>query len=191
VSGGIEIPGLASFLSDPSDGTATVVQGLDSFPADERPNTREVNTVHLAWDVMVGIGTLLSLLSAWYALAWIFRRDMPRSKLFLRAASVAGVASVLAMEAGWVVTEVGRQPWIVRGHMKVEDAATTNEGVWITFIVVVAIYLALATTVVLVLRSMSRRFRQQAELVDSDVPYGPREPGPGSRPTEEPEPVGG
>jgi cytochrome d ubiquinol oxidase subunit I len=114
---------------------------------------------------------------------------MPRSKLFLRVASVAGVAAVLAMEAGWVVTEVGRQPWIVRGHMKVEDAATGNEGVWITFIVVVIIYLALATTVVLVLRNMSRRFRRQAELVDSDVPYGPREPLPEA--TEEAEPVGG
>jgi cytochrome d ubiquinol oxidase subunit I len=189
VTGGIPIPGFASWLSDPSTGTSTVIQGLDSFPADERPTTREVNTVHLAWDVMVGIGTLLFLLSAWYAIAWIFRRDMPRSKLFLRVASGAGVAAVLAMEAGWVVTEVGRQPWIVRGQMKVEDAATGNEGVWITFIVVVAIYLTLATTLVLVLRSMSRRFRQQAELVDTDVPYGPREPGPETAP--ETEHVGG
>jgi cytochrome bd ubiquinol oxidase subunit I len=189
VTGGIAIPGLASWLSDPSTGTSTVVQGLDSFPADERPTTGQVNTVHLAWDVMVGLGTLLFLLSAWYWLAWIFRRDMPRSRLFLWVASGAGVAAVLAMEAGWVVTEVGRQPWIVRNHMKVEDAATTNDGVWITFIVVVAIYLALATTVVLVLRSMSRRFRQQSELVDSDVPYGPRELR--SEPTEETERVGG
>jgi cytochrome d ubiquinol oxidase subunit I len=189
VTGGIAIPGLASWLSDPSTGTSTVVQGLDAFPSDERPTTGEVNTVHLAWDVMVGLGTLLFLLSAWYWIAWIFRRDMPRSKLFLRVASVAGVAAVLAMEAGWVVTEVGRQPWIVKGHMKVEDAATGNEGVWITFIVVVVIYLALATTVVLVLRSMSRRFRRQAELVDDDVPYGPREPLPEA--TEEAEPVGG
>jgi cytochrome bd ubiquinol oxidase subunit I len=165
------------------------VQGLDSFPADERPTTGEVNTVHLGWDVMVGIGTLLFLLSAWYWLAWIFRRDMPRSRLFLWIASGAGVAAVLAMEAGWVVTEVGRQPWIVRNHMKVEDAATTNDGVWITFIVVVVIYLALATTVVLVLRSMSRRFRRQAELVDGDVPYGPRELR--AETPQETEPVGG
>jgi cytochrome d ubiquinol oxidase subunit I len=181
VEGGIPIPGLASWLSDPSTGTSTEIQGLDSFPEDERPDTREVNTVHLAWDVMVGLGTLLFLLSAWYAAAWIFRRDMPRSKLFLWAASGAGVAAVLAMEAGWVVTEVGRQPWIVRGHMKVEDAATGNSGVWITFLVVVVIYLALAVTVALVLRSMARRFRRQAEdaesaeMVDTDVPYGPRE----------------
>jgi cytochrome d ubiquinol oxidase subunit I len=189
VTGGIAIPGLASWLSDPSTGTSTVVQGLDAFPADERPTTGEVNTVHLAWDVMVGIGTLLFLLSAWYWLAWIFRRDMPRSRLFLWIASGAGAAAVLAMEAGWVVTEVGRQPWIVRDHMKVEDAATTNDGVWITFIVVVVIYLALATTVVLVLRSMSRRFRRQAELVDGDVPYGPRELR--AETPQETEPVGG
>jgi cytochrome d ubiquinol oxidase subunit I len=189
VTGGIKIPGLASWLSDPSTGTATVVQGLDSFSADERPTTREVNTVHLAWDVMVGLGTLLFLLSLWYWLSWIFRRDMPKSRLFLWIASGAGVAAVLAMEAGWVVTEVGRQPWIVRNHMKVEDAATTNDGVWITFIVVAAIYLTLATTLVLVLRSMSRRFRRQDELVDSDAPYGPRALQPEW--TQEEEPISG
>jgi cytochrome d ubiquinol oxidase subunit I len=189
VTGGIAIPGLASWLSDPGQGTSTVVQGLDAFPADERPTTSQVNTVHLAWDVMVGLGTLLVLLSAWYGLAWLVRRDMPRSRPFLWAASGAGVAALLAIEAGWVVTEVGRQPWIVRGHMKVEDAATTNQGVWVTFIVVVAIYLTLATTTVLVLRGMSRRFRRQAGLVDTDVPYGPREhPGEAAR---QPEPVDG
>lgn len=191
VKGGIEIPGLASWLSDPGTGTSTEIQGLNSFPEDERPTTREVNTVHLAWDVMVGLGTLLFLLSAWYAASWIFRRDMPRSKLFLWLASGAGVAAVLAMEAGWVVTEVGRQPWIVRGHMKVQDAATTNDGVWITFLVVIAIYLALATTVVLVLRSMARRYRRQDELVDNDAPYGPRDAEPDWSHEKEKEPVGG
>ena len=59
MSGGIPIPGFASILSDPIDGTSTVIQGLDAFPADERPTTPQVNTVHLAWDVMVGLGTLL------------------------------------------------------------------------------------------------------------------------------------
>ena len=188
ITGGIPIPGLASILSDPSDGTSTVIEGLDSFPADERPTTRQVNTVHLAWDVMVGLGTLLFLLSAWYWLTWIFRRDMPKSKLFLRIAACAGVAAVLAMEAGWVLTEVGRQPWIVSGYMKVEDAATGNEGVWITFLTVVVLYLALAATVVWVLRTMSRRFREQAEEDDRDVPYGPRELPPEA--DREPEPVG-
>ena len=82
VQGGIPIPGLASWLSDPATGTATVVQGLDSVPrADERPTIAQVNIVHLAWDVMVGLGTLLFLLAVWYAAAWVFRRDMPRSTL--------------------------------------------------------------------------------------------------------------
>ena len=61
------------------------------------------------------------------------------------------------MEAGWIVSEVGRQPWIVYNKMKVEDAATTNVGVWITFIVVAILYLGLGITTILVLRGMSRR----------------------------------
>jgi cytochrome d ubiquinol oxidase subunit I len=180
VTGGIRIPGLASWLSDPGTGKATVIQGLDSFPEDERPTIREVNTVHLAWDVMVGVGTLLFLLSAWYGLCWLFRRDMPRSRWFLRLAAGAGVAAIIAMEAGWAVTEVGRQPWIVRGHMKVEEAATTNEGVWVTFLAVASIYLVVGVTVVLVLRGMSRRWREAGAAADTegDVPYGPNPPAP-------------
>jgi cytochrome bd ubiquinol oxidase subunit I len=173
VTGGIKIPGLASWLSDPGDGTATVVQGLDSVPADERPTTREVNVVHLAWDVMVGIGTLLFLLALWYWASWLFRRDMPRSRPFLWVASAAGVLSVVALEAGWVVSEVGRQPWIVYEVMKVSDAATANTGVWITAIAVAVLYAGLGVTTILVLRGMSRRSREQAELDDSEVPYGP------------------
>jgi cytochrome bd ubiquinol oxidase subunit I len=176
VSGGVKIPGLASWLSDPSTGKSTVVQGLDTVPADERPTVRQVNTVHLAWDVMVGLGTLLFLLSVWYAVSWVFRRRMPASRWFLRCAACSGVLSVLAMEAGWVVTEVGRQPWIVYKYMKVEDAATGNTGVWITFVAVVVLYVAVGTTTILVLRSMSRRFRRAGGFADQDGPYGPNEP---------------
>jgi cytochrome bd ubiquinol oxidase subunit I len=177
VTGGIEIPGLASWLSDPSTGTSTVVQGLDTVPEDERPTTSEVNTVHLAWDIMVGLGTLLFLLSLWYWLSWIFRRDMPKSRWFLRIASGAGVAAVLAMEAGWVVSEVGRQPWIVYNEMKVEDAATGNTGVWITFVLVAILYIGLGITTVLILRLMARRFRERS-LAEYEVPYGPSGPAP-------------
>ena len=171
VSGGIPIPGLASWLSDPSTGSSTVVQGLDTVPADQRPTLRQVNTVHLAWDIMVGLGTLLFLLSAWYWLCWIFRRDMPKSRWFLRVAACAGVAAVITMEAGWVVSEVGRQPWIVYNLMTVEDAATANTGVWITFVVVAALYIGLGITTVLILRKMSKRFRERT-LAEHDVPYG-------------------
>jgi cytochrome d ubiquinol oxidase subunit I len=189
VSGGIEIPGLASFLSDPADGTSTEIEGLDSFPEDERPTTGEANVVHLAWDVMVGLGTMLTLLSVWYGAVWLFRRRLPESKWFYRAASLAGVASVLAMEAGWVITEVGRQPWIVFDYFKVKQAATGNEGVWVTFVVIALLYLAVAVTLVLILRAMSRRFRAAGEAQrDDDAPYGPR-PVPSTARPREKEPV--
>jgi cytochrome d ubiquinol oxidase subunit I len=93
--------------------------------------------------------------------------------------------AVLALEAGWTVSEVGRQPWIVYNVMRVEDAATTNSGVWATFIGVAVLYTALGLSTVLVLRAMSRRFRAQeareAEEDDSDSPYGPRQPAPTSQ----------
>ena len=72
-----------------------------------------------------------------------------------------------------MVSEVGRQPWIVYNQMKVEDAATGNTGVWITFVVVAVLYVGLGITTVLILRKMSRRFRG-ARMADDDVPYGPR-----------------
>ena len=126
---------------------------------------------------MVGFGTLMFLLSLWYWLCWLFRRDMPKSKWFLRLASVAGVTAVVTLEAGWVVSEVGRQPWIVYNLMKVEDAATANTGVWVTFILVAALYLGLAVTTVLILRKMSHRFRRRG-VGEHDVPYGPSGPAP-------------
>ncbi|MFA5883430.1 MAG: cytochrome ubiquinol oxidase subunit I [Acidimicrobiia bacterium] len=188
VVGGIPIPGFASILSDPSDGTSTEIQGLDSFPKGSRPTTREVNTVHLAWDVMVGLGTMLFLLSVWYGIGWLRRRDLPRSKWFLRAAAVAGVASILAMEAGWVVTEVGRQPWIVFDFMKVTQAATENQGVWVTFLIVTGLYLVVAVTLVLVLRLMAGRFAagdDGGSGTDHGAPYSPR-----PMPEADREPVG-
>ncbi len=188
VSGGIPIPGFASILSNPSEGTSTVIQGLNETPKNDRPTTRQVNTVHLAWDVMIGLATLLFLLSLWYFAAWIFKRDMPKSKWFLRAAAVSGVASVLAMEAGWVVTEVGRQPWIVFESFRVEDAATSNGGVWLTFLVIVGLYIGVGVTLVLILRAMSRRFRSgDDDQGDDDAPYGPRAPIPASEALHVPE----
>ena len=78
-----------------------------------------------------------------------------------------------------MVSEVGRQPWIVYGLMKVEDAATANTGVWITFIAVAVLYIGLGVTTVLILRKMSRRFRER-DVAEHDVPYGPSGPDPAS-----------
>jgi cytochrome d ubiquinol oxidase subunit I len=99
---------------------------------------------------------------------------MPKSKLFLWIAAGAGVLSVVTLEAGWVVTEVGRQPWIVRNYMKVEQAATANTGVWITFFAVLGIYIGLGVTAILVLRLMSRRWREGEDETETGGPYGPR-----------------
>jgi cytochrome d ubiquinol oxidase subunit I len=167
---GVEIPGLASFLADYS--TDTVIKGLSSVPPRDRP---AANVVHLAFDAMVGIATALLALVGWFAFVWWRRRELPTSRWFLRAASVAGVASVVAMEAGWVVTEVGRQPWVIQDVLRTEDAVTRSDGVWVTLTVTVLLYVAVGTAAVLVLRGMSSRWRKQDEA-EPEVPYGPRDP---------------
>jgi cytochrome bd ubiquinol oxidase subunit I len=195
VVGGIPIPGLASILSDPRTGTSTVIQGLDTVAPEDRPTDREVNVTHLAWDVMVGLGTLLFLLTLWFWASLIFRRRLPQSRWFLRATAVSGVLSVVALEAGWTVSEVGRQPWIVYEQMKVEDAATANTGIWITFVLVIILYAALGVTAVMVLRGMSRRYRRSDTTAEADgfdeadVPYGQSE-ATDDEPTDDEVPVG-
>ena len=169
IKGGIGIPGLDSWLVGFS--TDTKVTGLDSVPPDERPPANTM--LHWAFDIMVGIGTALMGLGLWLGATWLFRRDMPRSPWFLRAAAVSGVAAVVALECGWIVTEVGRQPYIVYGFMRTEDAVTAASGVWISLAVVMVLYAALGVATVLVLRAMTRRWRA-AEGDDRDVPYGPR-----------------
>jgi cytochrome d ubiquinol oxidase subunit I len=173
VEGGIKIPGLASWLSDPATGKNTVVEGRNAFPTNSEPTVAESNVVHLAWDIMVGVATLLFLVALWYAASWIFRRRMPQSKLFLWIASACGVLAVLALEAGWVVTEVGRQPWIVHNFLTVQQGATTNGGVWITFLTILALYTALGATLIVVIRRMTRRWRATGDIDESGVPYGP------------------
>jgi len=173
VKGAIEIPDLDSFLVGFS--ADTVVTGLEDIPPDERPPSPTL--LHLSFDAMVGIGSGLALLATWFALAWWRRRDIPRSPWFLRAAAVSGVAAIVAMECGWIVTEVGRQPWVVYGRLRTEDAVTDAGGIWFTLGAVVALYAALGAVTVLVLRGMSRRWRVE-EIEEGDVPYGPP-PGPG------------
>ena len=141
VQGGVSIPGLDSWLAGGS--TDTYVTGLDSIPVSDRPSN--VNIVHWAFDTMVGIATLLILLVIWYALAYWRRRDVPRSRTFLWCAASAGFLTYVAIEAGWIVTEVGRQPWIVYNHLRTSDAVTNADGVWVSFAVVVVLYLVLGT----------------------------------------------
>ena len=181
VEGGIGIPGLDSFLVDFS--TDTTVTGLDSVPPDDRPPANTM--LHWSFDIMVGIGSAMIALGAWLGIAWWRRRDIPSTPWFLRAVAVSGVAAVVALECGWIVTEVGRQPWIVYEVMRTEDAVTGASGVWFTFISSLVLYAALGVATVLVLRTMSRRWRSEEGEVAGEVPYGPREmpPAPSGRPS--------
>jgi len=169
VKGGIGIPGFDSFLVGWS--TDTQVTGLDTVPPDDRPPANTM--LHWAFDTMVGICTALIALGLWLAIAWWRKRDIPRTPWFLRATAVSGLAAIVALECGWIVTEVGRQPWIVYNVMRTEDAVTQADGVPVTFGLIVLLYAMVGTTTVLVLRAMTRRWREAA-TDDVDVPYGPR-----------------
>ncbi|SNT58602.1 cytochrome bd-I ubiquinol oxidase subunit 1 apoprotein [Streptosporangium subroseum] len=147
----IEIPsGLSLLVGFSPD---TVVQGLERVPPADRP---PVTPVHLAFDTMVGLGSFLLLLSAWFAVTWWRRRELPRSRWFLRLAAVSGVAAVVAVECGWVVTEVGRQPWVVYGKLRTIDAVNPAPGLWAGFVIVSLVYLVLTVAIVYVLRRMTR-----------------------------------
>ena len=166
---GIGLPGVDSFLVGWS--TDTVVTGLDQIPDDEEPQA--LTLLHTSFDVMVGIGSALLALAAWFAFVWWRRRDLPQTVWFLRAAAVSGVASIIALEAGWIVTEVGRQPWIVQGHMKVEDAVTDAQGLWWVLGFTFVLYVALGVGAYLALRALSRRWRE-ADPAEVTEPYSPR-----------------
>jgi cytochrome d ubiquinol oxidase subunit I len=155
VVGAIAIPGLDSLLAGFS--TSTEITGLDRIPADEQP---PANIVHLAFQLMVLIGTGLVGLGAWFAFVWWRRRTLPSSRWFWRAAALAGVASVAALEAGWITTEVGRQPWIAFKLLRVSQAVTTNGGLWWTYGLLVALYTALTAAAILVIRTMARQWRE-------------------------------
>ncbi|GAA3585523.1 cytochrome ubiquinol oxidase subunit I [Nonomuraea rosea] len=139
------------------------ITGLNATPPADRP---PVNVVHWAFQIMVGLGFALLVLAAWLALAWKRRRDLPGSPWFLRAAAVSGVASVLALESGWVVTEVGRQPWIVYGVQRTAQAVNPAPGLVYGFVLVAAVYAALTVATVYVLRRLAR---------DVPVPVAPQE----------------
>lgn len=164
----LEIPNGLSLLAH-WDPDAEVV-GLESVPEDERP---PVNVTHLAFQAMVGSGFALLGLVLWAALAWWRRRDLPRSPWFLRAAALSGVVAVMALEAGWVTTEVGRQPWIVYGIERTADAVNPAPGLVYGFVLVCVVYLVLTVATGYVLRRMVR---------DRPVPVAPQEQDVGEQP---------
>lgn len=138
----IRIPGGLSFLAfgDPD----AEVKGLEAFPRDQWPH---VPIVHTAFQVMVALGTYLALVSLWAAwVAWR-RRDVGESRPLLTAIALAAPMGFIAIEAGWTVTEVGRQPWIVYGVMRTADAVTPMPGLIYPFAVFTLLYCFLGAIV--------------------------------------------
>jgi len=147
---GVPIPHLLSLLATHSyDGT---VRGLDSFPPADLP---PVNVVRVSFQLMVGIGTLLAALGIVLLWVRVRRRRLPESRWFYRALVAAGPLSLVALVAGWVTTEVGRQPWVVYGVMRTSQAVTGASGVPVGLATLAAVYAALALAVVWILRRLA------------------------------------
>lgn len=144
---GLRIPGVLSFLAH-HDFNAKVV-GLAEFPREDWPNVR---LVHWAFDLMVFLGVAMLVPALWTGVLVMRRRDPTHNRRLLRTLVLMGPAGFLAIEAGWCVTELGRQPWIIYGIMRTKDAVTPMPGLVVTFTTFTLVYLFLSAVVIYLLR---------------------------------------
>jgi cytochrome d ubiquinol oxidase subunit I len=151
VRGGIEVPKLLSLLAFHNPNAE--VLGLEIVPEADRP---PVNIVRFSFQAMAGIGTGLALLGVWFIGTWWRFKRLPESKWFYRAVMAAGPLSFVALICGWIVTEVGRQPWIVYEVMRTKQAVTEADGLEVGYVVLVLVYVSLAVAVVWLLRRLAR-----------------------------------
>ncbi len=161
----IELPNVTSLLQDFDPNSE--IQGLDAVPEDERP---PANVVHVSFQLMVGLGLAMGALAAFGGWTRWRTGALPDSVWWYRAMVLAGPMAVLALEAGWTTTEVGRQPWIAQQVMRVSEAVTPREGIAFILIGLTVVYAGLAGSAWFVLRNMSRRWRAGEEV---GTPYGP------------------
>jgi cytochrome bd ubiquinol oxidase subunit I len=148
---GIAIPKLLSLLAfhDPN----ATVQGLDAVPANDRP---PVNVVRVAFQMMVGIGTLLALIGVVFLVVRVRRKRLPQSVWFYRALVIAGPLSVVALISGWVTTEVGRQPWVVYEVMRTSQAVTGASGIPVGYATLALVYLGVIAAVAWILLRLAK-----------------------------------
>jgi cytochrome d ubiquinol oxidase subunit I len=141
---GLEIPGALSFLAH-GDFNAEV-KGLNDFP---RENWPPIAPVHYAFQIMVGCGAILAAIGAFGLFLLTFKRWRPLlyDRRYLILCVLATPLGFIALEAGWTVTEVGRQPWIIYGIMRTADAVTPMPGLVIPFLLFTAVYVLLAGVV--------------------------------------------
>ncbi|QUG42944.1 cytochrome ubiquinol oxidase subunit I [Psychrobacillus sp. INOP01] len=162
----IEIPFALSILAH-FNPTAEVI-GLDQFPEDEIPPLY----IHYLFDIMVTIGMSMVVLSGLYWLGKKLKWSFVDSKWYRRLIVLGGPASIIAIEAGWWLAEVGRQPWILRGIMRVEDAATSSPHVDIMLILFAGLYLVLGVGSIVVLSRMFRKNPVEQEIEDRHAEKG-------------------
>ncbi|MBS2017665.1 MAG: cytochrome ubiquinol oxidase subunit I [Deltaproteobacteria bacterium] len=163
----IEIPCGLSVLGAASP--SAVIQGLDQVPRDEWP---PVLKTHVAFQVMVGAGSAMALLSALTLAFRAYRKRWPEHPMFLRALVACAVLAPTAMEAGWLVTEWGRQPFVVRGLLTTAEAATHAAGLGPRLFVFLAIYLFLGITVITLLTDLFRGEPEVKEATEGEGAHG-------------------
>jgi len=145
--GALVIPHGLSLLI--ADDPAARVAGLEEFPRRDWPNVR---MVHWAFDLMVLSGFAMLGVAGWSGWTWWRRPPLAEHPWLLRTFVATGPLGFVAIEAGWVVTEVGRQPWIIYNVMRTEDAVTPMPGIAVPFIAFTLLYVFLAFVIVRLLR---------------------------------------
>ena len=158
VNYGIEIPGLLSFLVH--DNFKQEVNGLDKIPVKDQP---PVAVTHYAFQIMVGFGVLMLFIGVLYFIALWWRKNWFTKPWFLKMFIWATPAGFIALEAGWTVTEVGRQPWIIQGVMRTSEAVTPMPGIQYSFYLFTFIYFTLSVFVIFLLK---RQIQMVPELYD-------------------------
>ncbi len=147
VNYGIEIPGLLSFLVH--DDFKTPVKGLDQIPADEQP---PIAVTHYAFQIMVGLGMIMLAIGILYLICILKKNNWLFKPWFLKLFIFATPLGFIALEAGWTVTEVGRQPWIIQDIMRTSDAVTPMPGIQYSFYLFTFIYFTLSIAVIVLLQ---------------------------------------
>ncbi|MCG7381642.1 cytochrome ubiquinol oxidase subunit I [Paenibacillus sp. ACRRY] len=158
IIGALHLPKLLSFLAY-GDFNAEVT-GLNKFPLDEQPPL----LVHYLFDLMAGIGFALLGISLLYFLFVFWNKRNEFNKWLLRVIALSAPLAFLGVELGWFYAELGRQPWILRGYMRVEEAATTSPSVRILFFLFLLLYIVLGTVCVFVLRRLFRNNPVETEM---------------------------
>lgn len=162
----IKIPYALSILAHGTPGAEVI--GLNEFPEDERPPL----WIHYLFDTMVGIGMWLAFFSMVYVVGAWRGWAIVRAKWFRWLLLATGPLALVAIEAGWWFTEVGRQPWILRGYMKTADAATTSGQVDLMIILFAGLYIILGIGTIVVLSRMYKRNPVEKELADREAKKG-------------------